>query len=124
MTTYSRRVTMRAALAGLLLPALLAACHNAPAGNAATPAPEATGPDPFETKIVALPEPLRRTTFFRAIRDAGFDCQQVVKEAARPRYRDHPMWAAECDDGGQYLLTLIPGGVFQVSGPPNANPNN
>jgi hypothetical protein len=123
----TRRESMRGTLPALLLPVLLAACHGAPSGNtasltgnAAAPAVDSNGVDPTEAKIVAFPEALRRTTFFRAIRDAGFDCQQVVKEAPRDRYRGNARWAAACDDGAQYLLTLNPGGIIQVSGLPNA----
>jgi hypothetical protein len=123
----TRRESMRGVLPALLLPVLLAACHGTPAGNttasngnAAAPAVDDNGVDPIEAKIVAFPEPLRRTTFFRAIRDAGFDCQQVVKEAPRDRYRGNARWTAACDDGAQYLLTLNPGGIIQVSGLPNA----
>ena len=52
----------------VLLGMTLAACDKpaAPRGNAVAEA----GPDPIEAKIVALPERLRRATFYRAILDA------------------------------------------------------
>jgi len=97
--------------------ALLAACHQAPAGNTATAA-NASATDPIETKIVAFPEGLRQTTFLRAIRDAGFDCQEVVKEESRPRDAGRAVWIVACDHDQQYVLTLNRGGIFVVSGVP------
>ena len=111
---------MPRALPAIAVLTFLAACHSSPAGNAAASA-NASAADPIETKIVAFPEGLRRTTFFRAIRDAGFDCQEVVAEQARPRDAGRAVWIVACDHDQQYVLTLNPGGIFQVSGvPPQA----
>jgi len=97
--------------------ALLAGCHAGGGGNETA---AVNTVDPIEAKIVAFPEPLRQTTFFRAIRDANFDCQQVVKEESRPRDNGRPVWLVACDNGQQFVLTLAPGGIFQVSGVPKA----
>ena len=115
----SRRGTLSRPLLALAALASLAACHKAPAGNSTAASPSAT--DPVEAKIVAFPEGLRRTTFFRAIRDAGFDCQEIVAEQSRPRDAGRAVWIVACDHGQQYVLTLNRGGIFLVSGvPPQA----
>jgi hypothetical protein len=98
--------------------ALLAACHPSSSGNGAAAANASTGVDPIEAKIVAFPEPLRQTTFLRAIRDANFDCQEVVKEESRPRDAGRAVWVVACDHGQQYVLALDRGGIFEVSGVP------
>lgn len=100
----------------VLLGMMLAACDKpaAPRGNAAAQA----GPDPMEVKIAALPEQLRRVTFYRAIVDAEFPCEHITKAEARPRVDGRAVWAVECGAGPEYQLTLQRGGIFQVSGVP------
>lgn len=105
-----RRWTMLAVLA-----TPLAACDPAPSGTAAS-APSA--PDPIEGKIDALPRSLQQTTMFRAIRDGGYTCQRIVQFEKKPPVDGHATWVAVCDDRGQYVITLQPGGIFWVSGVP------
>lgn len=98
----------------LALASVLAACDPA-----ATPAATATAaPDPMEAKIDALPRSLQQTTLFRAIRDGGYTCQQIVRFEKKPPVDGHATWVAECDDRGQYVIALQPGGIFWVSGVP------
>lgn len=94
---------------------LLAACD--PAASGPSPSPS-TAPDPVETKIDALPRTLQQTTMFRAIRDGGYTCQQIVQFEKKPPVDGHATWVAVCDDRGQYVITLQPGGIFWVSGVP------
>ena len=102
----------------MLLGLMLAACDKpaAPPGNAAAKAE--VGPDPIEAKIAALPEPLRRATFYRAIVDAQFPCEHITNAESRPRVEGKAVWEVECGPGPEYLLTLQRGGVFLVSGVP------
>ncbi len=102
----------------MLLGLMLAACDKpaAPRDNAAAKAE--AGPDPIEAKIAALPEGLRRATFYRAIVDAEFPCPHITNAESRPRVDGKPVWAVECGPGPEYLLTLQRGGIFQVSGVP------
>lgn len=98
----------------LALAVTLAACDPA-----ATPAATATvAPDPLEAKIDALPRGLQQTTLFRAIRDGGYTCQQIVRFEKKPPVDGRATWVAECDDRGQYVIALQPGGIFWVSGVP------
>ena len=105
----------------MLLGMMLAACDKpaAPHGNdAAVAAAAAAKPDPIEAKIAALPEPLRRATFYRAIVDAQFPCEHITKAETRGRVEGKPVWEVECGPGPEYLLTLQRGGIFLVSGVP------
>ena len=102
----------------MLLGMTLSACDKParPPGTTAAKA-EAT-PDPIEVRIAALPEPLRRATFYRAIVDARFPCEHITRAESRGRVEGRPVWAVECGAGPEYILALQPGGIFLVSGVP------
>lgn len=106
---------MTRALFTIAMLAALSACDPAPTGGTAA-AP--SKPDPMEAKIDALPRPLQETTMFRAIRDGGYTCQKIVRFEKHAPIDGKAVWIAECDDRGQYVITLQPGGVFWVSGVP------
>lgn len=112
---------MKAGLTMIALAAMLAGCdgRSTAGGNGAAGAPT----DPVEVKIAALNPRMRDLTFFRAIFDAGYSCKQIVKTEVRPRDNGRAVWRVTCDDGGDYLITLQPGGVFTVSGVPNNRPH-
>ena len=95
----------------------LSACDPATTTGGNTTAASAK-PDPMEGKIDALPKPLQETTFFRAIRDGGYTCQKIVRFEKHAPIDGEAVWIAECDDRGQYVITLKPDGVFWVSGVP------
>ncbi len=97
--------------------ALLAACGQPGAtGNGAATAP--VGPDPVEAKLNKLSPALQQVAFYRAIRDANYDCQRIENVVSRGRIDDKPVWAVECDKGAQYVIELQRGGIFHVSGVP------
>ena len=99
-----------------LLTVTLAACDGSPTGSSA-PAAVATH-DPMEAKIDALSPSLQETTMVRAIRDGGYTCQKIVRMEKHAPIDGKAVWIAECDDKGQYVITLQPGGIFWVSGVP------
>ncbi len=109
---------MKGGWAMMVLGAMLAGCGGAGSGGAGNGATAAATADPMEAKIDALNEGQRRTTFFKAIYDADFQCDEIVKIADRPRDNGHRAWIATCSDTGDYYVTLQPGGVFTVSGTP------
>ena len=100
----------------LVLGLALAACEGSSTGTA-VPSPKAT-PDAMEAKIDALSPALQQTTMFRAIQDGGYTCQKIVRMEKRTPQDGKPTWVAECDDRGQYVIELQPGGIFWVSGVP------
>jgi hypothetical protein len=99
-----------------LVMATLSACDPSPTTTGNTAA--SVKPDPMEAKIDALPKALQETTFFRAIRDGGYTCQKIVRFEKHAPINGEAVWIAECDDRGQYVITLKPDGVFWVSGVP------
>lgn len=94
----------------------LAACDDSQGGSGA-PAAVVTH-DPMEAKIDALSPALQETTMFRAIQDGGYTCQKIVRMQKHGLVDGKATWIAECDDQGQYVIALQPGGVFWVSGVP------
>ncbi len=94
----------------------LASCDGSPTGSAAPTA--VASHDPIEAKIDALSPALQQTTMFRAIQDGGYTCQQIVRMEKHAPIDGKATWIAECEDHGQYVIALQPGGVFWVSGVP------
>jgi hypothetical protein len=100
----------------MILTAALASCDGSPSGSD-KPAAVATR-DPMEAKIDALSPSLQETTMFRAIRDGGYTCQKIVRMKKHEPIDGKATWIAECEDRGQYVIALQPGGIFWVSGVP------
>jgi len=103
----------------MLMPAVLLAACGGPGvgGNAAAPAAPAA-PDPVEVKFRALNAVQQRVALFRAIYDADYTCKKIVSIVEKPRNEGRPVWLVTCDDQGEYVITLVPGGTFTVSGVP------
>jgi hypothetical protein len=96
---------------------LLAGCGQpAPQGNNATPAPTPGAADDYLARINRLPPRQRDTVMFRAIDDAGLDCQGVIGSAPREAVAGRPAWTAPCDNKRTYVVVLQPGGIMQVLG--------
>ena len=97
---------------GLLsLACAAAACSGtAPTANQATnQAPAAVAnvsAEAMGARIAALPEPQRLATFYRAIHDAGMDCQDVTAAVPGGTYRGMPVWNARCRGGGRWTLVI------------------
>ncbi|MDR6849866.1 MAG: hypothetical protein ACRCS5_01005 [Sphingomonas sp.] len=107
---------MKRICVAMILTAALASCDGSPSGSD-KPAAAATH-DPMEAKIDALSPSLQQTTMFRAIRDGGYTCQKIVRMEKHAPIDGKATWIAECDDHGQYVIALQPGGIFWVSGVP------
>lgn len=53
---------------------------------------------------------------FRAIRDAGRDCQDITASARIDDIGGRPSWSARCGNGANFVLSLQSGGTFVVAG--------
>jgi len=101
---------------------LLASCGGAgpgtgQGGNVQAPGAPAT-PDPVEVKLRALNPIQQRVAFYRAILDGDYTCKKIVSVVEKPRNEGRPVWLVTCDDQGEYVITLVPGGTFTVTGVP------
>jgi len=104
-----------AAIAALGL--MLAACDGgkAPATNDTVGASTA---DPMEAKIAALNDGQKKATFAHAIYDADYDCGGVLRYETMPRDDGRARWRVICKGEAEFIVTLVPGGSFNVSGIP------
>src|ERR1043166_5012217 len=102
-----------------LLALVLAACgDNGPlrneTANQAAAANQAVSAQATGARIAALPEPAREAVFYRAIHDAGMDCQDVTASAPGGLYHGLPVWNATCRGGGHWTLVIGNDEMVQV----------
>lgn len=99
--------------AALSLP--LAAC-----GSPSSPANEATENATGGNAIAAmdkLNENERNVALFRAISDAGRDCQGVTRSVATDPIQGRPAWIATCESGRPWVVSLAADGTATVIEP-------
>lgn len=100
------------ASAGLALALMLAGCEEG------TPEPETANvqvPEgDYQQELQAMPDAQRNATFFRAISDAGRDCQQVVGSTQSGDLNGRPTWTARCRSGVDWLIIIGKDGLVQV----------
>ncbi|MBB4152467.1 hypothetical protein GGQ80_000343 [Sphingomonas jinjuensis] len=109
-------MTMRAAL--LCACALsLAACGEPVADQGNSIAAAAAGkPDAeFAKRIASLTPQQLNGLLFRAVRDAGRDCQQVTSSQKQADVGGRPAWTAVCDERTTWLVVLGAEGVATVT---------
>lgn len=94
---------------GLIL-ALLSGCHQ-PVSQQNSAASAATTEDDYLQRINRLPQKQRDAVFYRAIDDAGFDCQSVKGSEAREAVQGYPAWVAHCSDGRDWVVVLEKSGI-------------
>jgi hypothetical protein len=91
--------------------ALLAACGEAEQANQAAAQPAGQSAQEYQVQIAAMPQATRNAVFIRAIRDGGYDCQQVESSG----FISGTSWRARCEDGSDWVITLADGGTAQVT---------
>ena len=110
----------------LICPALLAlaACGQQPtattgndAMNAAATAGNAANGGNVVAAITNLNEISQQAVFFRAIRDAGLQCQDVTNVERIDPIGGIPTWRARCDDGTEHVVQVKPDGNAVVISP-------
>jgi hypothetical protein len=89
---------------------LLAGCNPSPPQAKPSAAPKTD----YLARINQLAPKQRDATFYRAIQDAGFICDNVSASQAQPPVDGHPAWSARCIDGGHWTLVLFDNGILQV----------
>lgn len=105
---------MRTLFGAALLALPLAACGPSESQNAAVisqPSPAAG----YANTMRAMPEGQRNATLYRAIADAGRDCQQVNQSQEIAPVQGNPTWTATCDTGVTWVVVLNPNGIATVT---------
>lgn len=72
----------------------------------------------YEAEVAALPEGQKRGVFFRALRDADLDCQEVTQFATRDRVEGKAAWDVKCSNGRAWVVLVDKGGtaiVYQLA---------
>lgn len=84
----------------------------APQQNAAAPAkPEVD----YLGRINALAPKQRDVVFYRALDDAGSDCQSVSNSEPRAPVQGRPAWTVHCEDGRDWVVILQENGMLQIA---------
>lgn len=93
-----------------------AAANNASVAHAAGPKVD------YVAELRSMAPALRRGAFLRAIRDAGQDCQEVVKEYETEPVNGQASWSAECGNGAQWIVIVERNGDAKVTNAVNPKP--
>lgn len=56
----------------------------------------------------------REGVLFRAVRDAGWPCQQIIEETAMGRNHGNPVWRVRCEDKQNYLIEIAKDGTVAL----------
>ncbi|MEH3107770.1 MAG: hypothetical protein PGN09_10985 [Sphingomonas fennica] len=97
----------------IVLPLIAAAALPLAACNQSPPPPAAAAP--AKDVLADLPEAQRNATLFRAIRDGGQTCQNVVAaESVKAPGTNDPAWLARCEDGVHWQVTVREGAAATV----------
>lgn len=104
-----------------LLPILLlglAGCQQAPSGDAPgnAAAPTAAAGE-YLNQMAALPPAQQQMVLFRAVRDAGQDCQDINRTERLPDQGGKAVWRVTCRGGGQLAVSMSTDGVATVVAP-------
>ena len=93
-----------------LLAVPLAACGPSQSQNAETGAQPAP-PGGYANAMRSMPEGQRNATLYRAIADAGRECQQVDQSQEIPSVQGNPAWTATCETGVTWVVVLNKDGI-------------
>ena len=106
---------MKMLMPASLLLALAACGQPAPQQPAPTPSPSPTDKTDYLARIEALAPKQRDVVFYRALEDAGSDCQAVSASTRRAPIEGRPAWTAQCEDGRVWVVILHDNGMMQVA---------
>lgn len=106
---------MRRFVAPTALCVALAACGTQkaeqPAGSQTVLSDEINN---YQQAVINLNEASRKAVLFRAIRDAGLPCQNVIQAERLPDEKDGPVWRAQCEDKSYHLVIVRADGTAYV----------
>lgn len=88
-----------------------AAANAAAANLAADNAADATN---YQAEVIALPPRLQDGVFLRAVRDAGFNCQEVTKTERFDPVQGNPAWRVTCDNRTPHLISITRDGTAKI----------
>lgn len=107
----------RSLAAALLLALPLVGCGRAPSTNNEANAEQVAPANNFAEALKTMPEGQRQATLYRAISDAKQPCQQVNAVQDVAPVNGNPAWAATCDTGQIWIVSVGADGTAKVIGP-------
>jgi hypothetical protein len=105
---------MKILMPGCLALTLAGCGQPAPQQNTAAAAPAKPEID-YLARINALAPKQRDVVFYRALDDAGSDCQSVSGSEPRAPVAGRPAWAVHCEDGRDWVVILQESGLLQIA---------
>lgn len=117
---------MRKTYLGITAALALAACggggqqatNDAAANNVAENATDATN---YQAEVMALPPAQQNGVFLRAVRDAGFNCQEVTQAERFDPVQGNPAWRVTCDNRTPHLISITRDGTAKITSRTDAN---
>lgn len=100
------------ASAGLALALALAGCEDGAPEQDTTNIQVPEGD--YQQALQTMPVVQRNTAFFRAIRDAGHECEDVRGSVAGGELQGRPTWTVRCVNGLDWLIIVNRDGIVQV----------
>lgn len=108
---------MRKTLFALTGAALLSACGGGNTTNEVTAnqlaAENAADATNYQAEVMALSPQLRDGVFLRALRDAGFNCQEITEVEAREPVSGNPAWRVQCS-GVPHIVSISRDGTAKI----------
>lgn len=99
---------------GLALIVMLSGCGGTGPGENQSTAARGRSPADAQ-RIEQMTEAQRNAVFYRAIHDAGHECQQVVNSARSGENNGVPIWQARCRGGGSWFIAITANGYAQIA---------
>jgi hypothetical protein len=97
---------------------MLAACgggqqaaNDAAANNVVENMADSTN---YQAEVMALPPGQQNGVFLRAVRDAGFNCQEVTETERFDPVQGNPAWRVTCDNRTPHLISITRDGTAKI----------
>ncbi|WP_343521018.1 hypothetical protein [Sphingomonas sp.] len=87
------------------------AANDAAADNMVENAADATN---YQAEVIALPPGQQNGVFLRAVRDAGFNCQEVTETERFDPVQGNPAWRVTCDNRTPHLISITRDGTAKI----------
>lgn len=68
----------------------------------------------YQAEVMALPPRLQDGVFLRAVRDAGFNCQEVTETERFDPVQGNPAWRVTCDNRTPHLISITRDGTAKI----------
>ena len=98
---------------------VLSGCQQPTAENTAASSNRGSAKpaDNYLVRIAKLAPAQQQLVLFRAVRDAGQECQNITKTERLADVEGRALWRVTCRGGGQFAVTIGADGLANVTAP-------